>query len=524
MTQVQLETRIQEALDGVISEENWLALQDEMARSDEACRTYCRYVQLHGLLGQRSKGLQALTFQGPVIPMNELVTGRRRKAFVMAIGLAAVLLVMAAVVMNMVFVNQGPEMVFKVSPGTQYELTHAESEETPAGMALTKGSVLKLQQGVVELSFESGVRAIVSGPSELSLDDDNELTLKRGKAWFDVPRKARGFRVNTEELCVIDLGTQFGVYANATGEDEVHLFKGIVEVNSTMNPTVKLDLTEGGLKVHEQGELVSVDVNEALFLTELPDTLPYLHWSFDGEGDERYLVQGSATPVENLKTREYSTQQDSAIRTVPGKFGQAIAADGLGSYVASEWRGVPGGNPRTLAYWIRLPKEERYINPIVGWGRRNINGSANTGSFFSFVETMSWGVVCGVEVGWYWMKGQTNLQDEEWHHVAHVFTGKNKADGTPDIVTYVDGREESMTRYLAAGKEYGEERIVVNTITEPAESVPLQIFTHLWVDRNQGETYTAKPELDELYIFEAALLPAEIKKLYRFNNYQGGTR
>lgn len=523
MTPVQLETRIQEAVDGVITEENWRTLQDEMAQSEDVRRLYCQYIQLNGLLDQRSKGLQALSYRGPVIPIDELISTRRKKAFGVALGMAALFLVMAAVVMNLIFVKSEPSIVFNVSPGSKFQISHAEGERAASGQILEKGSKLTIYQGVVELHFKTGVRAVVSGPGELRVDEDNQIMMSQGKAWFDVPVQAQGFRVDTDELSVVDLGTQFGVYADTSGGDEVHLFKGTVEVSAKQDPAGAVQINDGGLRVDEDGELERMDVNETLFLTELPDTLPYLHWSFDSDGIDQYLASGSSPEAEALLTRGVSAGDGSGIRRVEGKYGKAIAADGSGAYVESNWKGVAGDAPRTIAYWIRLPENRVYLHPIVGWGQRNIGNEANGGSFFSFIESMNGGVVCGVEVGGFWMKGMTNLQDGQWHHIAHVYTGRTKPEGTPDLVTFVDGIDEAMSRYMTDGREFDSAPVKVNTITDSPYSASLQLFTHLWAGR-KSETYDIKPEIDELFIFEAALLPAEIKKLYYFNDYQGSPK
>jgi hypothetical protein len=89
-----------------------------------------------------------------------------------------------------------------------------------------------VNKGTVELEFSSGVRGIVRGPADLTLQREDLLELTNGTVWFAVPKKAIGFTVNTPDLVLTDLGTEFGIISEPNFLDEVHVFDGKVEILS----------------------------------------------------------------------------------------------------------------------------------------------------------------------------------------------------------------------------------------------------------------------------------------------------
>jgi hypothetical protein len=110
-----------------------------------------------------------------------------------------------------------------------------------AGSALDPGW-LRLESGLAQVVFYSGARLVMEGPAELQLVSANEAFCPRGRLLAEVPRPARGFRLKTDQLNVVDLGTAFGIDATR-GRTEVHVFKGKVEV--LPGAAAKQSLVEG---------------------------------------------------------------------------------------------------------------------------------------------------------------------------------------------------------------------------------------------------------------------------------------
>lgn len=96
------------------------------------------------------------------------------------------------------------------------------------GSALEPG-LLRLESGLAQVVFYSGARLVIEGPAELQLVSPGEAVCPTGRLLAEVPQPARGFRLKTQQISVVDLGTAFGIDATR-GRTEVHVFDGTVEL------------------------------------------------------------------------------------------------------------------------------------------------------------------------------------------------------------------------------------------------------------------------------------------------------
>lgn len=135
------------------------------------------------------------------------------------------------------------------------------------------GSRLLVRSGIVELQFVSGVRGIVRGFADLTLQRENLLKLENGTAWFEVPESAVGFKVNTPDFELIDLGTEFGIVSEPNFLDEVHVFKGKVEVVNRSGLRKRERLVAGQARfAGPAGRWNEIKVRPDLLLEQLPAT------------------------------------------------------------------------------------------------------------------------------------------------------------------------------------------------------------------------------------------------------------
>ena len=96
------------------------------------------------------------------------------------------------------------------------------------GSDLKAGSMV-LDEGVVQIRFNSGAKIIIEAPAEITLTTANRVRLDAGTLTATVPEAARGFEVETPSGRVTDLGTEFGLMVNIKGVTEVHVLDGVVE-------------------------------------------------------------------------------------------------------------------------------------------------------------------------------------------------------------------------------------------------------------------------------------------------------
>ena len=99
-----------------------------------------------------------------------------------------------------------------------------------AGDPLRSGQVLKLVDGRVTISFQSGARLAIQAPAELKLLGPNSAQLQHGVATVRVPGAIKGFILETPHQRMTDLGTSFGVDVDTKGDTAISVFEGEIEL------------------------------------------------------------------------------------------------------------------------------------------------------------------------------------------------------------------------------------------------------------------------------------------------------
>jgi hypothetical protein len=105
------------------------------------------------------------------------------------------------------------------------------SKTLKSGDDLAPGRELVLKSGLAEIVFQGGARTVLQGPATLKISSRMSAFLHDGRFSVTVENPlARGFEVHTPGMKYTDLGTEFGVFVAADGEQQVHVFRGTVEV------------------------------------------------------------------------------------------------------------------------------------------------------------------------------------------------------------------------------------------------------------------------------------------------------
>jgi ferric-dicitrate binding protein FerR (iron transport regulator) len=102
--------------------------------------------------------------------------------------------------------------------------------DLPIGTLLRAGQELNLSEGRAEVTFASGAKVILEGPSRLRLDSAGAAELSSGRIATNVPTQSIGFTITTPLARFVDLGTEFGLRMNPTKGFELHVFDGLVEL------------------------------------------------------------------------------------------------------------------------------------------------------------------------------------------------------------------------------------------------------------------------------------------------------
>lgn len=182
------------------------------------------------------------------------------------------------------------------------------------GKSLRPGQKLELARGLAEITFASGAKVDLQGPATLTIEDRDMAALEVGKLTAHVPEEAIGFAVQTPSMLVVDLGTDFGVEVAGLGDDQVHVFKGQVELKfrspgsdvETQEPVrlhagQALTIDKSGKKIEslasdsgrfysaaEPEARIDLPVGEA-YVTAVKLSRPVVYWRFEEVINNRFV-------------------------------------------------------------------------------------------------------------------------------------------------------------------------------------------------------------------------------------------
>lgn len=97
------------------------------------------------------------------------------------------------------------------------------------GDALPPGR-LAIKSGWAQVEFFCGATVVLEGPAEFELASSTLARIHAGRLRAQVPPAAIGFTIETNDMRVVDLGTEFGLMVSPEGAN-VHVFDGEVELH-----------------------------------------------------------------------------------------------------------------------------------------------------------------------------------------------------------------------------------------------------------------------------------------------------
>lgn len=510
MTREPLDSLIQDLLDGVIDAEQLLPLEDELRSNPKALDRYLAYADLDELI--RVQAEIDGKMEGAKSFVHEVVRLERRKMLVVSFSAAAALLLVLGIVLRIILLPDARSlMTYQVSSSSRFEIVRSAESAGIEDRLLGDGDQFHLSQGCMEMKIGTGVRAVLVAPVSMTRRSEKEILLNEGTAWFHVEKDAIGFRVLTPGLEVVDLGTEFGVFAAPDRATEIHVFKGKVRATTrTGLRKSEILLTGQSRSVDPIGRLVELPSAPGNYLSKLPESLPHFAWSFDTIAGHNLPASGTFHGAATVRTTLHPT--DSGIRLVPGKRGMALSLNGKGDYAISDWPGFAGNRPRTVSFWIRMPASPEYRadGGIVGWGNEDQIDENAKWKIRAYQESpggpafirLSWGVI--------WMNGSTPLNDGKWHHIVATTTGNSLPSGLPAGQLYVDGKLEP----IHYDGDYGlTVSPPMDTDTATTGSSPLVIGRSLSAETDQLAYFQG--EIDELKVFDGYLSENEIPDIHQ---------
>jgi hypothetical protein len=154
---------------------------------------------------------------------NRLARSRRR-----IIGVFAAMLVLLAAGTLTYFATR-PKVVAMLTQTSncRWDRSH---EAISDGALFHEGDELRLTSGRALITFVSGARVVIDGPTVVTVQSRLAAKLASGVLTATVPGQAVGFTVHAQRVKLVDLGTEFTARTLADGALELQVFDGMVEM------------------------------------------------------------------------------------------------------------------------------------------------------------------------------------------------------------------------------------------------------------------------------------------------------
>lgn len=354
----QMEGLLSLVCDDVATDDTYARIRELLKQSKDARRIYLQYVDLDAQLPVAAIGLRESLGTARPNPLK-----RTLRLVIATIAVAA-----ALVVAFLQFADKAPPQTESV----QAMLVAEHAAIWGSGRLPSRSdpivSELRLLSGLAKLSLSNGVQVLVQGPAVLTPTNQNLLLLKTGRITCTVPQAGHGFTVRTPSAEVLDLGTVFGIRVRADGAEEVHAFRGRIQVQSNLAPKPALLVANEAVRLDADG-MTSIPVRSEAFPRNVKPILEYerilrnaydlsrkdqvrVCYTFDNLGT---MESRAISQVTNLATR--SSEYDGRVigaRSAEGRFPGSRALRFSSKSDAVRFRFDAELKQATLAAWIRL--------------------------------------------------------------------------------------------------------------------------------------------------------------------------
>ncbi|MEM9280234.1 MAG: LamG-like jellyroll fold domain-containing protein [Verrucomicrobiota bacterium] len=510
---------IDELLDGVIAESDFVRLEAEMHVNSEAREAYYERLELSTLLaidaeesGDDLKKDKIVEF--PVSPL----AGWWAAAAAVAIGaLVGMIGWVSAPGSNEVAdrsesVAHGFAVVGEIG-----DAVWADGHTLRRGDLVPQGR-LKLASGTVQLDLFSGVTLLIEGEAEFEVLSAMEMAMQLGKLQARVPEPAQGFRIHTAGGEVVDLGTEFAIDVTPEHAD-IAVLDGEVEWYS---PTEPMEKVVGGESIRHTIGGDSARMNfDATAMATVGDRLQELstqrlskeeRWLAHREelaSDPRLLAYYPMTqPGHWERTLQDASPmgRDGAIvaaQRAPSRWGGDLNALDFGSTGSRVRVNIPGDHTSITFYcWVQINSLDRWYNSLFLTDGHDLHDPhwqiMDDGRLFFSVRAVN-------------EKGKTDK------HIAYspvIWTPK-QAGQWMQLAAVYDTESWTITHYVNG------ERVSVDEIEERLRSPIVHIgsasignWSNPLRDEPEFAVRNLNGSIDEFAVFSAALTPAEIQNLY----------
>jgi Concanavalin A-like lectin/glucanases superfamily len=484
-------------------EPRWLRLEDEL-----------------GWSARERTGADA--FEGRVVRAAR-DWSRRRRLLRRTLTTAAAILVGVGLAAFFLRPRATPEVAVAPAPApfataTQLDavLWDPEADLRPKLGTILGAGRLRLLGGRVTLTFVSGVTLTVEAPADLDLQAVDRVFCRQGRLRTRVPAGAEGFTVQSAGYEVVDLGTEFGLNADADGTANVMVFQGKASVSllGADGRTTQSALVEGQQSVRVDAAAATIrdvdprpdlypvapeEADAALDLdpsypAEVARSKPWGYWRFGAVADGKVSNAVPGRPALVIEGGVEVGGRPGGNGTAlfrPGDSEQGLLMDGewapprAGGYALELWVRGEGQGPSALVSLIdaREGAAEKHVGLLELTARSR--WSAQEPCALRFLDRWPPAVAGGVNVF-----SRRNYLAGVWHHVV----GQNNGG---DAQLFIDGALVGMSGAAEDGSTTPCRLLVGRLKLEPA-------------DRNDARPFEGR--LGELAVYDRPLTPEEIRR------------
>ncbi|MBI9018976.1 MAG: FecR domain-containing protein [Phycisphaerae bacterium] len=377
----------------------------------------------------------------------------------------------------------------------------------------------ELQSGYAEVTFPDNTKVVFQGPAEFELESRNSVYVEKGKLTAIIGDNI-GFTVNSKNVKVVDVGTEFGVDIDGAGNSDVHVFDGEILLYPALSKgqyskTAKQSIYQGqARRVDGKKQITEIAINELAFIRQKefeiisrgtegssydrwlaysyqmrhnPDLVAY--YTFDkNENQPEVLENLSIATKGSMDGQLQSTMAEDLPEWTTGRFPEkcslAFDRDKNQQVVVPRDKQFQITGPITIAAWVDANASGQIVTNRIPAGHCNYRMTI----YKNLLEFMR------IDVTQNYTDAVNSVladdADAKWHLVA--VTHDNKV-----VKFYFDGE-------LVGNKEY--------------EYYPKAINANLFIGADgssKGSNYYFNGRIDELAIFKCVISEKDIRGMYQ---------
>ena len=518
---------IDELLDGVIADVDFVRLETEMHLNPRVREAYYERLELATLLEIDAESCrQVADMEHKVVDFKPVPTGvgnNWKVAAAIAIGVIIGGVGWLLRPSNDQLMADRDESVasgFAVV-GESVDAIWNDSIQLQRGDLVPAGE-LNLAAGTVQLDLFSGVTIVIEGEAEFEILSSMEMSVDLGKVQARVPEPAEGFKINAAGGELVDLGTEFAIDVTREHAD-ISVINGEVEWYPPSEPMATL--VSGESVRHTLGQGSARSAFNPKSLTLLGDRVQELsnqriskedRWLVRGDElghDSRvlaYFPMNQAGHWQRILRDKSLVAHDGAIvaaQRTPSRWGNDFNALDFGSTGSRVRVNIPGEYEAvTFSCWVRINSLDRWFNSLFLTDGHEIHDPhwqiMEDGRLFFSVKAQEADkkqrkkdkhiafspVVWTPEMSGQWMQLAAVYNTDDWTITHYV-------NGEPVSTDWIED-ESLRSRVVSIGAAS------IGNWSDPSRDDPEFAVRNL------------NGSIDEFAIFSAALNASEIKELY----------